>query len=232
MGAAVCAAVEAADDLELVAQVGRDGSLGDFADTACDVVVDFTTAPAAKLAIPNLVGRGIHVVSGTTGLTDSDVATIAAAAAPDDAGNVVWAANFAISAALMMRFSEFAAPYFDTVEIVELHHDRKADAPSGTALATAERIAAASDQWASDPTTDETLAGARGGQAAGSIRVHSVRMRGMLAHQEVIFGTAAQTLTIRQDSYGRESFMPGVLLACRRVADLAGFTAGLDAVLD
>jgi len=125
-----------------------------------------------------------------------------------------------------------AAPFFDTAEIIELHHDNKADAPSGTALATADRIAAASADWAPDPTTSEVLPGARGGIGPAGIRVHSVRMRGMVAHQEVIFGAVGQTLTLRQDSYDRESFMPGVVLACKRIADFPGLTRGLDALLD
>ena len=143
----------------------------------------------------------------------------------------MFAANFAISAVLMMRFAELAAPFFDTAEIIELHHDAKADAPSGTALPTAERMAAASDGWAPDPTTHEVIAGARGGAGPAGIRVHSVRMRGMVAHQEVILGAQGQSLTIRQDSYDRASFMPGVVLACKRVADHPGLTIGLDALL-
>jgi 4-hydroxy-tetrahydrodipicolinate reductase len=131
-----------------------------------------------------------------------------------------------------MRLSEVAAPFFDTAEIIELHHDGKVDAPSGTAITTAQRIAAASGDWAPDPTTKETLAAARGASGPSGIRIHAVRMRGMVAHQEVIFGARGQTLTLRQDSYERESFMPGVLLACKRIAALPGLTVGLDALLD
>ncbi len=123
--------------------------------------------------------------------------------------------NFAISAVLMMRFAELAAPYFDTAEIIELHHDEKIDAPSGTAIATAERMAAASSEWAPDPTTKIVLEGARGGVGAGGIPIHSVRLRGLVAHQEVLLGTTGQSLTIRQDSYDRTSYMPGVLLAIK-----------------
>jgi 4-hydroxy-tetrahydrodipicolinate reductase len=130
----------------------------------------------------------------------------------------------------MMRFAELAAPFFDTAEIIELHHDGKIDAPSGTAKATAERIAAASVEWSPDPTQHVTVPGVRGG-AHAHIHIHSVRMRGMVAHQEVIFGGPGQTLTIRQDSYDRENFMPGVLLACKRIAELPGVTFGLDALL-
>ena len=148
------------------------------------------------------------------------------------AATLVVAANFSISAVLLMRLSELAAPFFDTAEIIELHHDGKVDAPSGTAIATAERIAAASGEWAPDPTTTETLAAARGASGPAGIRIHTVRMRGMVAHQEVIFGARGQTLTLRQDSYDRDSFMPGVLLACKRVAERPGLTVGLDALLD
>jgi 4-hydroxy-tetrahydrodipicolinate reductase len=143
----------------------------------------------------------------------------------------VVAANFAISAVLMMRFAEIAAPFFETAEIVELHHDAKVDAPSGTALTTARRMAAASADWAADPTEHEVVPGARGGAGPAGIRLHAVRMRGMVAHQEVILGAQGQTLTLRQDSYDRTSFMPGVVLACKRVAEHPGLTLGLDALL-
>ena len=202
-----------------------------FAAAECDVVVDFTVAKAARETVPAMLRQGIHAVVGTTGLSDGDVDSFAAAAA-DGGANVLVAANFAISAVLLMRLSELAAPFFDTAEIIELHHDQKADAPSGTALTTADRMAAASSEWAADPTTSEVLPGARGGIGPAGIRVHSVRMRGMVAHQEVIFGAVGQTLTLRQDSYDRESFMPGVVLACKRIADFPGLTRGLDALLD
>jgi 4-hydroxy-tetrahydrodipicolinate reductase len=130
-----------------------------------------------------------------------------------------------------MRFAELAAPWFETAEIIELHHDRKVDAPSGTALATAARMAAASHDWAPDPTTTETAAGARGGEGPGGIRIHSVRLRGLVAHQEVVLGTNGETLTIRHDSIDRISFMPGVVLAVKAVADRPGLTIGIDALL-
>ena len=134
----------------------------------------------------------------------------------------------------MMRFAELAAPYFDTVEIIEYHHDRKIDAPSGTASATAARIAAArGDQaWSPDPTEHEVYPGARGGKGPGGIRVHGVRMHGMVAHQDVIYGADGQSLTIRQDSYDRSSFMPGIVLACKRIAEHPGVVLGLDGYLD
>ncbi|MEO6121988.1 MAG: dihydrodipicolinate reductase C-terminal domain-containing protein, partial [Acidimicrobiales bacterium] len=131
----------------------------------------------------------------------------------------------------MMRFAEMAAPFFETAEVIELHHDTKADAPSGTALATAGRMAAASSAWAADPTTDEVVAGARGGAAAAGIKIHSVRLRGLVAHQEVLLGTTGQTLSIRHDTTDRTCFMPGVLLAVKAVADYRGLTVGLDGLL-
>lgn len=243
MGATVCAAVAADPQLELVAAVdphavGRvvegvtiAGEPKAFVDAGCDVVVDFTIAAAARTTVSFLAMHGIHAVVGTTGLTDDDLGLWREEFEGADAPNCVVAANFAISAVLMMRFAEMAAPYFDTAEIIELHHDAKADAPSGTAVTTAQRMAAASDEWAPDPTTKTVLDGARGGEGPAGIRVHSVRMRGMVAHQEVILGAQGQTLTIRQDSYDRDSFMPGVVLACKRVADHPGLTVGLDALL-
>jgi len=243
MGATVCRAVALDPDLELVAAVDptalgqvvegiviADGPKA-FAVAGCDVVVDFTVADASRVTVPFLAMHGIHAVVGTTGLTDADLAAWAEEFG-SDGPNCLVAANFSISAVLMMRFAELAAPYFDTAEIIELHHDNKADAPSGTALATATRMAAASGEWAPDPTTREVVAGARGGAGPAGIRLHSVRMRGMVAHQEVVLGALGQTLTLRQDSYDRESFMPGVVLACKHVADRSGLTVGLDALLD
>jgi len=142
----------------------------------------------------------------------------------------VIAPNFAIGAVLMMRFAEQAAPYFDSVEIIELHHDQKVDAPSGTAMATAQRIAAASKDWSEDPTKTVAAEGARGGLVSG-IPIHAVRLRGLVAHQEVLLGTMGQSLSIRHDSYDRSSFMPGVLLAVQKVFDAPGLTVGLDNLL-
>lgn len=243
MGSAVCDAVHAAEGLDLVAAVSRQGGCGAGAvvhgvpvadsvsavvDARCDVVVDFTLAAAARVHVPFLAEQGIHAVVGTTGLDDDDLARWRSAFARS---NCIVSANFAISAVLMMRFAELAAPHFDTAEIIELHHDRKADAPSGTAMATARRMASASAEWAADPTTHVDVEGARGAAGPGGIRIHSVRMRGMVAHQEVVLGAAGQTLTLRQDSYDRVSFMPGVVLACRRIDECAGLTVGLDSLL-
>jgi 4-hydroxy-tetrahydrodipicolinate reductase len=242
MGSAVCRTVATDPDLELVAAVdpGATGELVEgvpvakelraFADAGAEVVVDFTVADAARTTVPWLAMHGIHAVVGTTGLTAEDLALFAhefGGGGP----NCVVAPNFSISAVVMMRCAEIAAPFFDTAEVIELHHDGKADAPSGTAIATAERMAAASDEWAPDPTRTEVLAGARGGTGAAGIHIHAVRMRGMVAHQEVILGARGQSLTIRQDSYDRDSFMPGVLLACKKIAEQDGLVVGLDKLL-
>ena len=169
----------------------------------------------------------MHAVVGTTGFTDKDCDRLRK---QFTSSNCIVAPNFAIGAVLMMRFAEMAAPYFESAEIIELHHDQKVDAPSGTAMLTAERLAAASDDWRDDPTKDEVVKGARGGRA-GPIPVHSVRLAGLVAHQEVLLGTTGQTLSIRHDSFDRSSFMPGVVLAVKRVADTEGLTVGLDQVL-
>lgn len=241
MGSTVCDAVAAAEGLELAAAVdvvdggglvhgvGIARDLKALSDAGCDVVVDFTVAAAARTTLPWVALHGMHAVVGTTGFSADDMASIKASFT---GSNCLVAANFAIGAVLMMRFAEMAAPHFDTAEIIEFHHNDKADAPSGTAMATAERMAAASDRWADDPTRHEVLPGARGGLGPGGIRVHGVRMVGMTASQEVILGTAGQTLTIRHDSHDRASFMPGVVLACRKVASLPErVTFGIDSLL-
>ena len=248
MGSTVCRAVNDDPALELVAavdphhagldmrqvtgcdlplQIARDGQA--FLDAEVDVVVDFTHLDAARGNLLWLAANGIHAVAGTTGFSDDDYAEFRAAFSNS---NCVIAPNFAIGAILMMRFAEMAAPFFETAEIVELHHDAKLDAPSGTAMLTAERMADASSEWAADPTRTEILAGARGGRGPADIRVHSLRLRGMVAHQEVILGTTGQTLSIRHDSYDRDSFMPGVLLAVKAVPSRPVLTIGLDSLLD
>ncbi|MCU1391631.1 MAG: dapB [Ilumatobacteraceae bacterium] len=240
MGRTICAAVAADPELELVAAVNRVAGeviggvvvateLQALVDAQAEVVVDFTVADAARVTVPWLAEHGIHAVVGTTGLSDADIDHFRSVFATS---NAFLASNFSISAVLMMRFAELAAPYFDTAEIVELHHDGKADAPSGTAVTTAKRMAAASPDWAADPTKHEVFPGARGGVGPAGIHIHSVRMRGMQAHQEVILGTSGQTLTIRQDSYDNSSYMPGILLACKRVGAVPGLSIGLDAYLD
>jgi len=240
MGATVCAAIAVDPELELVAAVGHTAAgetvqgvtvaaeLRALSDAGCEVVVDFTTAAAARVTLPWLAMHGMHAVVGTTGFDDADIAAFRSAFS---GSNCVIASNFAISAVLMMRFAEMAAPFFDTAEIIEMHHDGKIDAPSGTAVSTAQRMAATSAEWAPDPTQHELYPGARGGRGPGGIRVHSVRMRGMVAHQQVILGANGQTLTIRQDSYDRLCYMPGVILACKHIAQHQGLTVGLDAFL-
>jgi 4-hydroxy-tetrahydrodipicolinate reductase len=249
MGSTVCAAVVGDPELELVAavdpyhegidlrQLGVDAAGLQVARTAdallaagAEVAVDFTVADAARANIGWCADHGVHAVVGTTGFSDDDLEDLASRFEKSDV-NAVIAPNFAIGAVLMMRFAELAAPYFETAEVIELHHDAKVDAPSGTAMHTVQRMAAASPDWAADPTEQIVVEGARGGAGPGGIRVHSVRLRGMVAHQEVILGTTGQSLTVRHDAYDRTSFMPGVLLAVRAVRERAGLTVGLDALL-
>jgi 4-hydroxy-tetrahydrodipicolinate reductase len=252
MGSTVCQAVAADVALELVAAIdphhagldlrqvtGVEGTglqvLGDagaiagtIAGTKPDVAVDFTRVEAARENLAWCAAQGVHAVVGTTGFTDGDLDTLRRSFTTS---NCFIAPNFAVGAVLMMRFAELAAPYFESAEIIELHHDNKVDAPSGTAMLTAERMAGASSDWGKDPTEHEVLPGARGGAGPGQIRVHSVRLRGLVAHQEVLLGTTGQSLSIRHDSYDRTSFMPGVVLAVKAVADQPGVTVGLDALL-
>ena len=247
MGATVCEAVLGDPDLELVAAVdplhaGDDlrgaarvdsdlqiaGDPQALVDAGAEVVVDFTVLGASRTNLAFLAEHGIHAVVGTTGFTDEDLATFEAAFTTS---NCLIAPNFAIGAILLMRFAELAAPWFQTAEVIELHHDGKVDAPSGTAMKTVERMAAASSDWAPDPTTSFTLPGARGAEGPAGIRVHAVRMRGMVAHQEVLLGGTGETLSIRHDTYDRSSFMPGVLLGVKHVASLPGVTVGLEPLL-
>jgi 4-hydroxy-tetrahydrodipicolinate reductase len=202
--------------------------LRSLADAGCEVVVDFTVADAARVTLPWLAMHGVHAVVGTTGFNDGDIAGFRS---EFSGSNCLIASNFAISAVLMMRFAEMAAPYFDSAEIIELHHEGKIDAPSGTAMATADRMAAASGEWTADPTQHDAYPGSRGGEGPAGIRVHSLRMRGVVAHQEVILGAYGQTLTIRQDTYDNVSYMPGVILACKHISEHPGLTLGLDSLL-
>ncbi|MEO6989530.1 MAG: 4-hydroxy-tetrahydrodipicolinate reductase [Aquihabitans sp.] len=247
MGSTVCQAVAADPDLTLAAAVdpGATGkSLGQITGIATDleivgradhlgvkpdVMIDFTVLEAGRENLAWCAANGVHAVVGTTGFTEDD---LEAFRRTFTTSNCLIAPNFAIGAILMMRFAELAAPWFDTAEVIEFHHDAKVDSPSGTAMRTVERMAAASQEWAPDPTTTHTVAGARGGEGPSGIRVHSVRMRGMVAHQEVLLGTTGQTLTIRHDSYDRSSFMPGVVLAAKQIADHPGVTIGLDTLID
>jgi 4-hydroxy-tetrahydrodipicolinate reductase len=250
MGRQVCEALAGADDLDLVAALDPAaagtplrslvdaapdlvilGSPQGLLEAGCAVVVDFTLAGAARVQIPWYAEHGVHAVVGTSGLTDEDLAAASRAFAASSA-NAVIAANFAIGAALLVRFSELAAAVMDSAEVIELHHDAKVDAPSGTALHTAKAIAAGRGdrQWAADPTTALMAEGVRGGLVDG-VRVHSIRLPGLVAHEEVVFGALGQSLSIRHDSYDRRSFMPGVLLAVRVVADRPGLTLGLGPLL-
>ena len=228
MGQAVCSAVRDDPALELVAAIDIEDSLEVLVEKQCEVVVDFTVASAARQTLRFLAANGIHAVVGTTGFSDEDLALFAEAFTES---NCLIAPNFAIGAVLMMRFAELAAPHFSTVEVIEYHHDAKVDAPSGTAIRTAERISSASADWGDDPTQHEVVPGARGGQGPGGVKVHSVRMRGVVANQEVLLGTTGQTLSIRHDTIDRTSFMPGVLLGCKRIPEFEGLTLGLDAFL-
>jgi 4-hydroxy-tetrahydrodipicolinate reductase len=248
MGATVCQAVAADPALELVAAVdpyhaGLDlrqvakvdapdlqvaASAEEMLRVGVHVAVDFTVVDAARQNLAFLARNGIHAVVGTTGFSDEDYAGFRSSFTTS---NCIIAPNFAIGAVLMMRFAEIAAPFFDTAEVIELHHDQKVDAPSGTAMMTVQRMAAASSDWAADPTEKILLPGARGGRGPADIPVHSVRLRGLVAHQEVLFGTTGQSLTIRHDSYDRSSFMPGVVLAVKRIVDVPGITLGLEPLL-
>lgn len=248
MGAEVVRAVVAADDLHLVAAVdprnvgrpaleGADGAddvhieadLDALTAAGASVAVDFTRPEAVAANTLWLLDHGIHAVVGTTGWQQDDLRRVDAAAGAGDA-NAVVAPNFAVGAVLMMRMAQLAARHLPHVEIVELHHDGKADAPSGTSLRTADLIAEARGA-APEPTLGEVLAGARGADRAG-VRVHAVRLPGLVAHQEVIFGGEGQRLSIRHDSVDRTSFMPGVLLAVREVARRPGLTIGIEELLD
>jgi 4-hydroxy-tetrahydrodipicolinate reductase len=233
MGSAACSAVEAADDLDQVARLGATDPLTALTDTGADVAVDLTRPDAVMANLQFCVEHGIHAVVGTSGFDDERLATLRGWLADAPGVGVLVAPNFAVGAVLMMRFAEQAARFFESVEIVELHHPDKADAPSGTARRTAEVVAAARRDAGLGPMPDATataLAGARGTQVEG-VPVHSVRARGLVAHQEVILGTTGETLTIRHDSYDRQSFMPGVLLGIREVGSRPGLTVGLDALL-
>jgi 4-hydroxy-tetrahydrodipicolinate reductase len=252
MGLASCRAVLGASDLELVAAVAR-GAAGtelrdqlpeapaglrvgaspdDLLDAKAEAVVDFSAPQATLAAARALLPRGVHLVSGTTGLPPQAMDELAELAGIEGTGNVVWAPNFALGAVLSQRFATIAARWYQAAEVIELHHAGKADAPSGTALRTAKAIAAARDAAAPPATAGhELVEGARGGEVDG-VRVHSVRLPGLVAHQEIIFGGEGELLTLRHDSLDRSSFMPGVLLCVRAVRHRPGLTVGLEPVLD
>ncbi|MFJ8685204.1 4-hydroxy-tetrahydrodipicolinate reductase [Micromonospora wenchangensis] len=232
MGAEVCRAVDGADDLALVAAVDQGDELS--AAASAEVVVDFTTPDVVMDNLRWCIDQGVHAVVGTTGFTGQRLEQVRGWLADRPDVGVVIAPNFGIGAVLMMQFAARAARHFESVEIIEQHHPRKLDAPSGTATHTARLVAQARAEAGLGPAPDATrdeVPGARGADIDG-VRVHAVRATGLLAHQEVLFGTLGETLTIRHDSYDRVSFMPGVLLAVRAVRQRPGLTVGLDALLD
>ena len=231
MGGEVVRAVEAAEDLTLGAAL----DVGDDLDLSqVDVAVDFTTPSAVMGNLRACIDARVHAVVGTTGFGDERLAELRGWLEAAPGVGVLVAPNFGVAAVLMMRFAAQAARFFDSVEVVELHHPHKVDAPSGTARRTAELIAAARREAASEPMPDATstsLEGARGADVDG-VRVHAVRLAGLVAHQEVLLGGSGETLTLRHDSYDRASFMPGVLLGVRSVSARPGLTVGLEALLD
>jgi 4-hydroxy-tetrahydrodipicolinate reductase len=232
VGATMVQAVEAAEDLTFTAGVDAGDPLSLFTDNQTEVVIDFTHPDVVMNNLKFLIDNGIHVVVGTTGFTDERLAQVRAwtVAKPDVA--VLIAPNFAIGAVLSMHFAKQAARFFESAEVIELHHPQKADAPSGTAARTARLIAEARKDLPPNPDATSTgIEGARGADVDG-IPVHSVRLAGLVAHQEVLFGTQGETLTIRHDSIDRTSFVPGVLLAVRTVREHPGLTVGLEPLLD
>jgi 4-hydroxy-tetrahydrodipicolinate reductase len=251
MGLTVCNAVLDAPDLELAAAVARATGVGrplrdlvpgapeellvtdrvtGLLEAGAEVVVDFSRPEATAAAVGAVLGEGVHLVSGTTGLPPELMDDLDALAGKADHGNAVWAPNFALGAVLAMHFAVVAGRFYPAAEVIELHHQGKADAPSGTALRTARAIAAARGGPPAGGAGGESVAGVRGGEVDG-VRVHSVRLPGLVAHQEVIFGGQGEVLTLRHDSLNRASFMPGVLLAVQAVAARPGLTVGLEPML-
>ncbi len=234
VGAEVCKAVEAAEDMELVARIDAGDDLAGLVGAGAEAIVDFTHPDVVMGNLAYCVEQGIDAVVGTTGFDDERLATLRGQLGADPRSGVLIAPNFSIGAILMMRFAAEAARFYESVEIVELHHPTKADAPSGTARRTAELIAVARREaglGAVPDATSTSLEGARGAVVDG-IHVHGLRIRGMVAHQEVVLGAPGETLTIRHDSLDRASFTPGVLLGLRRIGTAPGLTVGLENFLD
>ncbi|MFJ9352529.1 4-hydroxy-tetrahydrodipicolinate reductase [Streptomyces sp. NPDC101237] len=234
IGSEAVKAVEAAEDMELVAALGRGDKLEALADTGAQVAVELTTPASVMGNLDFCVRHGIHAVVGTTGWTEERLAQLTGWLERSPETGVLIAPNFSIGAVLTMKFAQIAAPYFESVEIVELHHPNKVDAPSGTATRTAQLIAEARRAAGTAPAPDATvtaLDGARGADVDG-VPVHAVRLRGLLAHQEVLLGGEGETLTVRHDSLHHSSFMPGILLGARRVVTAPGLTFGLENFLD
>lgn len=232
VGATMVQAVRAAEDLTLSAEVDAGDPLSLLTDNKTEVVIDFTHPDVVMDNVKFLIDNGIHAVVGTTGFTEERLQQVRAWLAAKSDVAVLIAPNFAIGAVLSMHFAQQAAPFYESVEVIELHHPHKADAPSGTAARTAKLIAEARKDLPPNPDATTTgLPGARGADVDG-VPVHSVRLAGLVAHQEVLFGTAGETLTIRHDSMDRTSFVPGVLLAVRGVGDHPGLTVGIEALLN
>ena len=234
VGSEVCRAVDEAAGLELVAEIDEGDEIDALVRNGAEAVVDFTHPGAVMDNLEFCIDHGIHAVVGTTGFDQNRLDILGDWLAKSPATGVLIAPNFSIGAILMMRFAAQAAPYYESVEIVELHHPDKADAPSGTARRTAELVAAARREAGSPPVPDATstgLDGARGAVVEG-IHVHGLRIRGLVAHQEVVLGGVGETLTIRHDSLDRASFTPGVLTGVRKIADNPGLTVGLEHFLE
>jgi 4-hydroxy-tetrahydrodipicolinate reductase len=234
MGQQVCAAVDGAPDLDLVAAVDVDDSLATLVNAGAEVVVDFTHPDAVMDNLRFLIDKRIHAVVGTTGMSDDRLDTVRSWLQDASELGVIVAPNFGIGAILSMKFAEIAARFYESAEVIELHHAGKVDAPSGTATRTAALIAAARREaglGAVPDATTRSLAGARGA-VVDDVHVHAVRAAGFVAHQEIIFGTEGEVLTIRHDSLDRSSFMPGVLLAVRAVPSRPGLTVGIESLLD
>ncbi|HXW33823.1 MAG TPA: 4-hydroxy-tetrahydrodipicolinate reductase, partial [Acidimicrobiales bacterium] len=211
------------------------GALDDLESARAQVAVDFTVADQVMGNLTWCSESGVHTVVGTTGISSTELSELENLFSASDA-NCIIAPNFAIGAVLMMRFAELAAPFMDGVEVIELHHDGKVDSPSGTAIQTAQRLsrarlASGSSSWHPDRTAKEVISGGRGARGPGGVRIHSVRLPGLVAHQEVILGAVGQSLTLRHDAYDRSSFMPGVLMAVKAVSGQRGLTVGLDVLL-
>lgn len=233
MGSASSTAIEAAEGLELVAGIDVGDDLDVITGAGAQAALVFTTPDVAFDQARWCLERGIHAVIGTSGFGDDKVRELEAVVRAHDGVGALVVPNFSIGAVLMMRFAGIAAPFFESVEVIEMHHPDKVDAPSGTARHTAAAIASARADAGLGPSPDATQDGwdARGADVDG-VRVHAVRLRGLVAHEEILFGNAGEQLTIRQDSFDRASFMPGVLVAVREITSRPGLTVGLENVLD
>ena len=234
MGQEVCRAISQSSDLELVAEIDLGDSLEILIDRKAEVVVDFTNPEAVMENLKFAITNGIHAVVGTTGFDSAKIDSIKVLLESHPQVGVLIAPNFALAAVLMMQFSATAAKYFESVEIIEMHHPEKADAPSGTATRTAELISEARSNAKLPSMPDKTaksLPGARGAKV-GDVPIHSIRLRGLVAHQEVLFGDKGDLLTIRHDSLDRSGFMPGVLLAARKINSRPGLTVELENYLE